>query len=117
LTEINWTPQAQDVKEQGEHYIMYSGTDKANAEKILERGAHEGIYLTTDPDFALNYGDYIVKFLVPKSLKVSPSNEYSFEFDAEWDTWGKHAIIAHNPEKIKAVSFDTADKMVSEHYY
>jgi hypothetical protein len=107
---------ANHIRVEGDSYLMYSGTDKTNAEKIVAVGAHEGIYLTTDPDFALNYGDHIVVFLVPKNIKVSPAKEFDFNFDAEMDTWGTHAIIIHNPEAVKAIKFDEAEAIVDEHY-
>jgi hypothetical protein len=96
---------------------MYSGTDESNAKKIVASGAHEGIYLTTDPDFAMNYGDFIVIFLVPKDIKVSLSKEFDFTFDAELDTWGNHAIIVHNPEAVKVLGMGSADEVVGEHYF
>lgn len=116
MSQVNWIPEANGILTEGESYVMYSGTDEANAKKIMSVGAHEGIYLTTDPDFAMNYGDHIVKFLVPKALKVSPAGEYGYEFDAEWDTWGKQAIIVHNPDAIKAVEFGEAETIVGKHY-
>lgn len=113
-----WVPLANDVKTEGESYVMYSGTDESNAEKIIQYGAHEGIYLTTDPSFASQYGEVIVKFLVPKNIKVSPSKQHDENlYDAELDIWGTHSIIAHNPYVITAVSFDNAEKVIEVHYY
>jgi hypothetical protein len=117
MTQTTWIPQAHNIKETETHYIMYSGTSFENAEKIINYGAHEGIYLTTDPDFASNYGEAIVVFQVPKTISVSPKDGYEFPFEAELDSWGTHSIILWQPFVAKVIGFDSADKVVEAHYY
>ena len=107
-----------DVKTSGNNYVMYSGTSKENAKKIVKDGPHEGIYLTTDPSFAQEYGSHVVTFHVPKNIRTSAAGKYDpNKHDAEMDTWGNHAFILHNPSAVTAIKHGTATKAVSEHYY